>query len=309
MSLIISSRFSVVFCLRTFRLVMAEETVPVVATAAEVPTDDLIARLHHMSAQEMVDWYQTTTAVIWKSRELPSFSARAKGAATATADSWQQLTQLLREKSLKLFPQILKFQMEKFLNCLKVNEIVESDFEISLDYEQQKETRVSFAHVTPYFNLSWDLSCLFRISGSGWILGCLDASLVARTDWSSSQPVLCSICIEMDTTVFFDYKDLVPNGTGILELKCKLNSLLDSEIDEWKRSLQDRMIFDHELRVLRRHFQLEMFMETSNTWERVSYDSTIPECLSRFQCSLRKEKYFFKVKLNHDRTLANCGVP
>ena len=75
----------------------------------------------------------------------------------------------------------------------------------------------------------------------------------------------------MDTTVSFDYKDFVPNGTGILELKCKLNSFLDSEIDEWKRSLQDHMIFDHELRVLRRHC-------CSSLWKSVSLVGSHAPC-------------------------------
>ena len=101
---------------------------------------------------------------------------------------------------------------------------------------------------------------------------------------------------------------------GLEESKLILNtprqSLMESCIDSWKKSLVDHVFFDHEgFRLLKRHFQLELWVSHRREWIRVDFDSSVRECLNLNQVGLRNDQYWFKVTLNEGKTAENCGRP
>ena len=101
---------------------------------------------------------------------------------------------------------------------------------------------------------------------------------------------------------------------GLEESKLILNtprqSLMESDIDSWKKSLVDHVFFDHNgFRLLKRHFQLALWANHRREWVLVDYDSSVKECLNRHQIGQKKDQYWFKVNLNEGKTAGNCGWP
>ena len=101
---------------------------------------------------------------------------------------------------------------------------------------------------------------------------------------------------------------------GLEESKLILNtprqSLMESDIDSWKKSLVDHVFFEHNgFRLLKRHFQLALWANHRREWVLVDYDSSVRECLNRHQIGLKNDQYWFKVNLNEGKTAGNCGWP
>ena len=68
------------------------------------------------------------------------------------------------------------------------------------------------------------------------------------------------------TVVEVDYQELgIPNGK--LELPCQLSKFLDSEVDDWKKSVVDHVMYDHNFKLLRGHFQLQLWVDHRQVWE------------------------------------------
>ena len=105
-----------------------------------------------------------------------------------------------------------------------------------------------------------------------------------------------------------DYLEL-----GLEESKLILNtprqSLLESSIDSWKKSLVDHVLFDHGFRLLKRHFQLQLWVNHRREWIRVDFDSSVRASLNLNQVGLRNDQYWFKVTLNEGQTAESCGRP
>ena len=104
------------------------------------------------------------------------------------------------------------------------------------------------------------------------------------------------------------------NVLGLDKSKLILNtprqSLMRSEIDSWKKSLVDHVFFDHDgFRILKRHFQMSLWVNHLREWVLVDYDSSVEECLNRHQISRKNDQYWFRVNLNEGKTAGNCGWP
>ena len=81
-----------------------------------------------------------------------------------------------------------------------------------------------------------------------------------------------------------------------------------SEIDSWKKSLVDHVFFDHDgFRLLKRHFQMSLWVNHLREWVLVDYDSSVEECLNRHQISRRNDQYWLRVNLNEGKTAEICG--
>ena len=114
----------------------------------------------------------------------------------------------------------------------------------------------------------------------------------------------------METVISLEYNELIRDGE--FEMVSKIQDFLDSEVDDWKLSVTTHLWCDHYFRLLRRHFSLQLLVE--NPGEEpvgvpLPYDSTIAECLNLAQCSTRLTRYRIRVRLNPDRSIANCGDP
>ena len=101
---------------------------------------------------------------------------------------------------------------------------------------------------------------------------------------------------------------------GLEKSKLILNtprqSLMESDIDSWKKSLVDHVFFDHNgFRLLKRHFQLALWANHRREWVLVDYDSSVEECLNRHQIGRKNAQYWLKVNLNEGKTAGNCGWP
>ena len=108
--------------------------------------------------------------------------------------------------------------------------------------------------------------------------------------------------------VEIDYIALGLEGSKLI-LNTPRQSLLESSIDSWKRSLVDHVLFDHGFRLLKRHFQLELWVSHRREWIRVDFDSSVRESLNLNQVGLRNDQYWFKVTLNEGQTAESCGRP
>ena len=111
------------------------------------------------------------------------------------------------------------------------------------------------------------------------------------------------------TKIEIDFQEL-----GLQESKLILNTqlqsfLIESSVDAWKKSLIDHVWFDHNFRLLRRHFQLQLWVNHRREWIRVDFDSSVRESLNLNQVGLRNDQYWFKVVLNPGQTAATCGRP
>ena len=114
----------------------------------------------------------------------------------------------------------------------------------------------------------------------------------------------------METVITIEYKELIRDGE--FEMKTQIQDFLDSKVDEWKFSITTHLWSDHDFRLLRRHFSLQLLVENpgeESVWVPLPYDSTISECLNLAQCRARLTSYRIRVHLNPDRTVGNCGDP
>ena len=101
---------------------------------------------------------------------------------------------------------------------------------------------------------------------------------------------------------------------GLEESKLILNtprqSLMESDIDSWKKSLVNHVFFDHNgFCLLERHFQLPLWANHRGEWVFVNYDASVEECLNRHQIGRRNDQYWCKINLNEEKTAGNCGWP
>ena len=83
--------------------------------------------------------------------------------------------------------------------------------------------------------------------------------------------------------------------------------VLGSTIDTFKRMLVEHLYYFCNFYLLKRHFQLMMWIPNKESWERVSFDNTVEEELNRFQERTRLSKYFFRISLNPGITPTSCG--
>ena len=87
-----------------------------------------------------------------------------------------------------------------------------------------------------------------------------------------------------------------------------LQRVLGSTIDVFKKTLVDHLYYLCNFYVLKRHFQLMMWIHNKESWERVSFDNTVEEELNRFQERTPSSKYFFRMSLNPGITPTSCGT-
>ena len=108
-----------------------------------------------------------------------------------------------------------------------------------------------------------------------------------------------------------NYDDLGLGGNieSMVEL-CELFSEFDQiTVDDVKKSLVTHLWYaENHFRLLRRHFQLSIYVPHTQEWQRVSFDSTLLECLNLQQMS-RQARYRFKLNLNLGVWPDTCGRP
>ena len=109
-----------------------------------------------------------------------------------------------------------------------------------------------------------------------------------------------------------NYDDLGLGGQ--LESMVELCELFSSEfgqitVDDVKKSLVSHLWdAENNFRLLRRHFQLSIYVPHTQEWQRVSFDSTLLECVNLHQIS-RQARYRFRLNLNLGIRPENCGRP
>ena len=91
-----------------------------------------------------------------------------------------------------------------------------------------------------------------------------------------------------------------------LTLEQPLQRVLGSTIDVFKKTLVDHLYYVFNFHLLKRHFQLMMWITNKESWERVSFDNTVEEELNRYQERTRLSKYF-RISLNPGITPTSCG--
>ena len=110
------------------------------------------------------------------------------------------------------------------------------------------------------------------------------------------------------TMIEVDYQGLGLQDSK-LEYFCQLQGFPISTVDDVKKSVVDHVLYDHNFKLLRRHFQLQLWVDHRRVWERVDFDSTIRESLNLSQVGLKLTRYCFKVVLNPGQTPTTCGRP
>ena len=98
---------------------------------------------------------------------------------------------------------------------------------------------------------------------------------------------------------------------GPLESKLELCELFaefgELSVDSLKRALVNHLWYEeNHFRLLKRNFQLSMLVPHSQEWHRVSFDSTLLECVNTHQIS-RQARYRFRLNLNPGIMPQNCG--
>ena len=88
-----------------------------------------------------------------------------------------------------------------------------------------------------------------------------------------------------------------------------LQQVLGSTIDAYKWTLVKHLDEVFRFRLLKRHFQFQLYITHDSTWHRVSYSSTMEEELNRYQERTRLSRYCLRLKLNPSITPTNCGRP
>ena len=84
---------------------------------------------------------------------------------------------------------------------------------------------------------------------------------------------------------------------------------IGSTVDAYKWTLVRHLDEVFRFKLLKRHFQFQLYITHDSTWQRVSYSSTIEEELNRFQERTRLARYCLRLKLNPGITPTNCGRP
>ena len=110
------------------------------------------------------------------------------------------------------------------------------------------------------------------------------------------------------TKIEIDFQELGLQESKLI-LNTPLQSFLGSSIEAWKKSLQDHVWFDHNFRLLRRHFQLQLWVNHRREWISVDFDSSVRESLNLNQVGLRNDQYWFKMVLNEGQSTETCGRP
>ena len=108
-----------------------------------------------------------------------------------------------------------------------------------------------------------------------------------------------------------DYGDLDLDSPWESKLElCELFSeLAEIDVDSLKRALMNHLWYEqNQFIILKRHFQLSIYVPHSQEWHRVAYDMLILECLNWHQIS-RQARYRFKLKLNLGVWPHTCGRP
>ena len=77
-----------------------------------------------------------------------------------------------------------------------------------------------------------------------------------------------------------------------------LQQVLGSTVDAYKWTLVRHLDEVFRFKLLKRHFQFQLYITHDSTWQRVSYSSTIEEELNRFQERTRLSRYCLRLKLN-----------
>ena len=88
-----------------------------------------------------------------------------------------------------------------------------------------------------------------------------------------------------------------------------LQQVLGSTVDAYKWTLVRHLDEVFRFKLLKRHFQFQLYITHDSTWQRVSYSSTIEEELNRFQERTRLSRYCLRLRLNPGITPTNCGRP
>ena len=108
-----------------------------------------------------------------------------------------------------------------------------------------------------------------------------------------------------------NYDDLGLGGQleSMVEL-CELFSEFGQiTVDDVKKSLVSHLWYaENNFRLLRRHFQLSIYVPHTQEWQRVSFDSTLLECVNLHQIS-RQARYRFRLNLNLGVFPDTCGRP
>jgi len=108
-----------------------------------------------------------------------------------------------------------------------------------------------------------------------------------------------------------NYDDLGLGGQieSMVEV-CELFSEFDQiTVDDVKKSLVSHLWnAENNFKLLKRHFQLSIYVPHTQEWQRVSFESTLLECVNMHQIS-RQAKYRFKLNLNLGVSPHTCGRP
>ena len=72
-----------------------------------------------------------------------------------------------------------------------------------------------------------------------------------------------------------------------------LQLLLGSTVDILKKTVVDHLYYSFNFHLLKRHFQMMLWVNHKESWERVSFDNTVEEELNRHQVGARLDKYSF----------------
>lgn len=123
----------------------------------------------------------------------------------------------------------------------------------------------------------------------------------------TSESAECTRRPSMEVCVYCDCLD-VP---GLIEYTFQGPDLeewlTNREVDHVKKNVQRWLKEEFDFPILRRHFQVEVWLTTVNRWERVPYDSTIGQIVELHQLSRRQSHWLFQIKLNDGVTSENCG--
>ena len=79
------------------------------------------------------------------------------------------------------------------------------------------------------------------------------------------------------------------------------------EVDSVKKNVQTYLRDYVEFQIRRRHFELELWLEQEIRWEHLPYDANFREVATRYHLSRKQEDWYFRLRLNGDRTPQNCG--
>ena len=110
------------------------------------------------------------------------------------------------------------------------------------------------------------------------------------------------------TEIEFQFEDLFLVEVRYLITE-PLQQVLGSTIDAYKWTLVRHLDEVFRFRLLKRHFQFQLYITHDETWHRVSYSSTMEEELNRYQERTRLPRYCLRLKLNPGITPTNCGRP